>query len=313
MRRLLAVVLLALSGVSHAAIQTQEIPYTSADGTKLIGYYAYDDAVKGPRPGVVVVHEWWGLNDYAKRRARDLAGLGYSALAIDMYGDGKNTEHPKDALAFMQAALKDGKAASARFQAGLDLLKKQPQTDPDKIAAIGYCFGGSTVLNMALEGMDLQAVASFHGGGLHTAEATSPHLLIPKTNAQYLILVADNAEGVVAGMDMTFSGFPIGRVRRIELADTGNVRILIRHILARIQHQHHHIGGLDGLQGRFGLEGLRRIDHGRAVGQTAQVGRDHAEAMIERHRDAQPVLMGELDRLGREALAQLDVAPLPAR
>ena len=163
MHRLLAVVLLAFSAASHAAIQTQEIPYTSADGTKLIGYYAYDDAVKGPRPGVVVVHEWWGLNDYSKRRARDLAGLGYSALAIDMYGDGKNTEHPKDAMAFMQAALKDGKAASARFQAGLDLLKKQPHTDPDKIAAIGYCFGGKVVLDMARQGVPLDGVVSFHG------------------------------------------------------------------------------------------------------------------------------------------------------
>ncbi|WHS59013.1 dienelactone hydrolase family protein [Pseudomonas sp. G2-4] len=172
MRRLLAVFLLALSGASHAAIQTQEIPYTTADGTKLIGYYAYDDAVKGPRPGVVVVHEWWGLNDYAKRRARDLAGLGYSALAIDMYGDGKNTEHPKDAMAFMQAALKDGKAASARFQAGLDLLRKQPQTDPDKIAAIGYCFGGKVVLDAARQGVPLAGVVSFHGALVTNTPAT---------------------------------------------------------------------------------------------------------------------------------------------
>ncbi|MDB6446989.1 MULTISPECIES: dienelactone hydrolase family protein [Pseudomonas] len=172
MRRLLAVLLLAFSGASHAAIQTQEIPYTSADGTKLIGYYAYDDAIKGPRPGVVVVHEWWGLNDYAKRRARDLAGLGYSALAIDMYGDGKNTEHPKDAMAFMQAALKDGKAASARFQAGLDLLKKQPQTDPDKLAAIGYCFGGKVVLDAARQGVPLAGVVSFHGALVTNTPAT---------------------------------------------------------------------------------------------------------------------------------------------
>ncbi|WP_417695924.1 dienelactone hydrolase family protein [Pseudomonas sp.] len=172
MHRLLAVVLLAFSAASHAAIQTQEIPYTSADGTKLMGYYAYDDAVKGPRPGVVVVHEWWGLNDYSKRRARDLAGLGYSALAIDMYGDGKNTEHPKDAMAFMQAALKDGKAASARFQAGLDLLKKQPHTDPDKIAAIGYCFGGKVVLDAARQGVPLAGVVSFHGALVTNTPAT---------------------------------------------------------------------------------------------------------------------------------------------
>ena len=127
----------------------------------MIGYYAYDDAIKGPRPGVVVVHEFWGLNDYAKRRARDLAGLGYSALAIDMYGDGKNTEHPKDAMAFMQAVLKDSAVASARFQAGLDLLKKQPQTDPNKMAAIGYCFGGGVVLNAARQGVPLGGCRQF--------------------------------------------------------------------------------------------------------------------------------------------------------
>jgi dienelactone hydrolase len=160
---LFALFLLAVSGLTQAAIKTQEIPYQSSDGTRLIGYYAYDDAIKGQRPGVVVVHEWWGLNDYTKRRARDLAGLGYSALAIDMYGDGKNTEHPKDAMAFMQAALKDSAAASARFQAGLDLLKKQTQTDPEKIAAIGYCFGGAVVLNAARQGVPLAGVVSFHG------------------------------------------------------------------------------------------------------------------------------------------------------
>lgn len=172
MRMFLTLVLLAMSGLSQAAIQTQEIPYQSADGTKLIGYYAYDDAIKGPRPGVVVVHEWWGLNDYAKRRARDLAGLGYSALAIDMFGDGKNTEHAKDAMAFMQAALKDSAAANARFQAGLDLLKKQPQTDPNKVAAIGYCFGGKVVLDAARRGVPLAGVVSFHGALATNTPAT---------------------------------------------------------------------------------------------------------------------------------------------
>jgi len=173
MRMFLAFVLLALSGLSQAAIQTREIPYQSADGTKMIGYFAYDDALKGPRPGVVVVHEFWGLHDSAKRRARDLAGLGYSALAIDMYGDGKNTEHPKDAMAFMQAVTKDSAVSSARFQAGLDLLKKQPQTDPHKIAAIGYCFGGGVVLNAARQGVPLAGVVSFHGA-LATNTPTTP-------------------------------------------------------------------------------------------------------------------------------------------
>lgn len=212
MRRLLAVVLLAISGVSQAAIQTQELPYTSADGTKLIGYYAYDDTVKGPRPGVVVVHEWWGLNDYAKRRARDLAGLGYSALAIDMYGDGKNTEHPKDAMAFMQAALKDGKAASARFQAGLDLLKKQPQTDPDKLAAIGYCFGGKVVLDAARQGVPLAGVVSFHGALVTNTPATPGSVkakVLVEHGALDSMVTQDNVTAFKSEMDK--AGAEIGR------------------------------------------------------------------------------------------------------
>jgi dienelactone hydrolase len=204
MRVFLAFVLLALSGLGQAAIKTQEIPYQSADGTKLIGYYAYDDALKGPRPGVVVVHEWWGLNDYAKRRARDLAGLGYSALAIDMYGDGKNTEHPKDAMAFMQAALKDSAAASARFQAGLDLLKQQPQTDPDKIAAIGYCFGGGVVLNAARQGLPLAGVVSFHGVLATSTPATPGNVkakILVEHGAMDSMVTPENVAAFKAEMD----------------------------------------------------------------------------------------------------------------
>lgn len=110
MRLLTALLLFAFAASASAAIKTQEIPYESTDGTKMIGYFAYDDAKSGIRPGVIVVHEFWGLNDYAKRRARDLAALGYSALAIDMYGNGKHTEHPNDAKAFMAEALKNANA-----------------------------------------------------------------------------------------------------------------------------------------------------------------------------------------------------------
>ena len=204
MRMFLALVLIALSGLSQAAIKAQEIPYQSADGTRLIGYYAYDDSIKGPRPGVVVVHEWWGLNDYAKRRARDLAALGYSALAIDMYGDGKNTEHPKDAMAFMQAALKDSTASSARFQAGLDLLKQQPQTDPQKLAAIGYCFGGAVVLNAARQGVPLAGVVSFHGA-LATQTPATPGKVKAKILVEHgaldSMVTADNVAAFKAEMD----------------------------------------------------------------------------------------------------------------
>lgn len=173
MRYLFALALLSCASLTQAAVQTREIPYQDADGKRLIGYYAYDDAIDGKRPGVVVVHEWWGLNDYAKRRARDLAGLGYSALAIDMYGDGKHTEHPADAMAFMKAALENLQAAAKRFDAGLELLKIQPKTDPDKLAAIGYCFGGKVVLDAARRGDELAGVVSFHGA-LVTQTPASP-------------------------------------------------------------------------------------------------------------------------------------------
>lgn len=204
MRMLVALVLLTLGSLSQAAIKTQEIPYRSTDGTQLIGYYAYDDALQGPRPGIVVVHEWWGLNDYAKRRARDLAALGYSALAIDMYGQGKHTEHPADAMAFMQATLKDNAAASARFNAGLELLKQQPQTDPQKLAAIGYCFGGKIVLDAARQGVPLAGVVSFHGA-LATATPATPGSVKAKIlvehGAQDSMVTADNVTIFKAEMD----------------------------------------------------------------------------------------------------------------
>jgi len=204
MRMLVALVLLTLGSLSQAAIKTQEIPYRSTDGTQLIGYYAYDDALQGPRPGIVVAHEWWGLNDYAKRRARDLAALGYSALAIDMYGQGKHTEHPADAMAFMQAALKDSTAASARFNAGLELLKQQPQTDPQKLAAIGYCFGGKIVLDAARQGLPLAGVVSFHGA-LATATPATPGSVKAKIlvehGAQDSMVTADNVTTFKTEMD----------------------------------------------------------------------------------------------------------------
>ncbi|MGY4526120.1 dienelactone hydrolase family protein [Pseudomonas sp. TE21394] len=163
MRVLLAVTLMCSAALAQAAVQTREIPYQDADGNRLVGYYAYDDAVEGKRPGIVVVHEWWGLNDYAKRRARDLAALGYNALAIDMYGDGKHTEHPADAQAFMAEALKDPKAAERRFDAGVELLKLQPNTNKHQLGAVGYCFGGKVVLDAARRGEKLDGVVSFHG------------------------------------------------------------------------------------------------------------------------------------------------------
>ena len=157
---------------SHAAVRGKEVTY-SANGTTLKGYIAYDDALKGARPGILVVHEWWGHNEYARKRARMFAKHGYTALALDMYGDGKQAHHPDDAGKFAGEVGKNAALAKARFDAALELLKQQKSVDAANIAAVGYCFGGTVVLEMARAGEPLKAVASFHGGltTSHPAEA----------------------------------------------------------------------------------------------------------------------------------------------
>jgi dienelactone hydrolase len=134
-----------------------------ADDSHLKGFIAYDSGIKGKRPGILLVHEWWGLNEYARKRAEMLAGLGYTALAVDMYGDGKQAEHPDEAGAFAHEVMQNSEVERDRFMAALELLKKQPTVDPERIAAIGYCFGGGVVLQMARSGVDLDGVVSFHG------------------------------------------------------------------------------------------------------------------------------------------------------
>jgi dienelactone hydrolase len=150
------------AALARAEIKTQEIDYKAGD-TALQGFLAYDDAVKGKRPGVLVVHEWWGLNQNARDQAVRLAKAGYVGFALDMYGKGKLATHPKDATAFMEATMKDQKVVAARFDAARDLLKKQPQVDPAKIGVFGYCFGGAVALIRARAGEDLRAVVTFHG------------------------------------------------------------------------------------------------------------------------------------------------------
>ena len=156
---------------AQAGITTEEIKYKVGD-TEFTGYLAYDDAIKGKRPGVIVVHEWWGHNDYARGRAEKLAALGYTGFAVDMYGTGKLAAHPKDATAFMGAIMGDFNVAKSRFEKAHALLRSHASVDGTKIAAIGYCMGGAIVLNMAKSGADLKGVASFHGslGPAVTAE-----------------------------------------------------------------------------------------------------------------------------------------------
>lgn len=135
----------------------------SSDSTTLKGCMVYDNNVKGKRPGVLIVHEWWGLNDYARMRARMLAELGYTAFALDMFGEGKTATHPEDAQKFASEIFSNLKMGEDRFMAAYDFLKEQETVESNNIAAIGYCFGGGVVLHMASLGTDLKAVASFHG------------------------------------------------------------------------------------------------------------------------------------------------------
>jgi dienelactone hydrolase len=164
MKRIFAGILVCvcMHSLSHAAIQEEEITYSSGD-TTLKGFLAYDDAVAGQRPGVLVVHEWWGHNDYARKSARMLSGMAYTAYAVDMYGDGKLAQHPDDAGKFAGEVKKNMAVAEARFRAALELLQNQPTVDSGRVAAIGYCFGGGIVLEMARRGVDLDGVVSYHG------------------------------------------------------------------------------------------------------------------------------------------------------
>ena len=147
---------------ARAALHTEAVEYKQGD-TVLVGYLAYDDTSTERRPGVLVVHEWWGLNDYAKRRAELLAQKGYIAFALDMYGGGKTTDHPKQAGEWATFVRQNREVGTQRFLAAYELLRNHEMTERGKIAAIGYCFGGYIVLAMAQEGVDLRGVVSFHG------------------------------------------------------------------------------------------------------------------------------------------------------
>lgn len=162
MKRLIFGLLVLTLAAARADIVTREVSYPAGSVTAR-GFLAAPKG-EGKHPGVLVVHEWWGLNDYARTRAEKLAALGYVALAVDMYGDGKTAGHPKDAGAFAGAVMKDLPEARKRFEAALSFLAKQPEVDASQLAAIGYCFGGGIVLQMACDGVPgLKAVASFHG------------------------------------------------------------------------------------------------------------------------------------------------------
>jgi dienelactone hydrolase len=206
--------LLLLSGSLQAALVTEEVAYQDGD-TTLKGYLAYDDAVVGARPGVLVVHEWWGHNAYARKRAELLAGMGYTALAVDMYGEGKTADHPDNAKAFMMAVKQSLPLMQSRFMAAYDFLRGQASVDGSRLGAIGYCFGGGVVLEMARQGLDLKGVASFHGGlaGNTVAEPgkVKAKVLVANGAADPMVtpemIDAFKAEMAAAGVDLRFYNY----------------------------------------------------------------------------------------------------------
>ena len=159
----LVAAILGWANVSNAAVQTKAVPYKHGDAV-LEGYLAWDDTIQGRRPGVLVVHEWMGLGDYAQTRARKLAAMGYVAFAIDMYGKDIRPKTPQEAAAQVGIYKQDRALMRARALAGLEVLRSNPLCDPKRIAAIGYCFGGTVVLEIARSGADVAGVVSFHGG-----------------------------------------------------------------------------------------------------------------------------------------------------
>jgi len=172
MKKLILMLWLCCFGTAvQAEVVGKEVGY-DVDGATMRGYIAYDDDIKGKRPGVLVVPEWWGQNEYARTRARMLAALGYTALAVDMYGEGMVADNPEDASTLASGVTTDMDLEKTRFEAAMQYLRNDPTVQANEIAAFGYCFGGGVVLNMARIGEDLKGVASFHGvlGTNHHAE-----------------------------------------------------------------------------------------------------------------------------------------------
>ena len=159
---------IAMVASAQAAIREEPVTYTDGEAT-MKGFVVYDDASQAKRPGIIMVHEWWGITNHMHNQARKLAQQGYTVLIADMFGDAKTADNPKDAGALASSVMKNPAAMQSRFKAAQEQLAKQASVNPQRIGAVGYCFGGAVVLNMARAGADLAAVAGFHASlGLNT-------------------------------------------------------------------------------------------------------------------------------------------------
>lgn len=206
---------LFLSNLTQAAAEIAETQITLPNDLGTATLYRNTEQ-SSASAGVIVVHEWWGLNQYAKDRAKMLAEAGYTAIAVDMYGHGKVADHPNDAQGFMQAALENPDKVSARFNAAKDILKKHKNVDPSRVYAMGYCFGGAVVLNQARLGNDLAGVASFHGSLSAAVEAKpgdiKAKVLVAHGGADPMVPVEQVTgfiqEMLTLGVDLEFLNYP---------------------------------------------------------------------------------------------------------
>ncbi len=203
---LIAIALLGLTAVNaDARLVSKSVSYHQGDA-ELNGYLAYDDSIQGKRPGVLVIHEWWGLNEYIKRRADMLAQLGFVAFAADIYGKGKVTQHPKEAGEWSKEVMSNIETWRDRAKAGLEVLKKDPNTDPARIAAIGFCFGGSTVQQLAFSGAPVKGVVSFHGSLVsppdEQAERVKVKFLIEHGSSDHMV-TSDKVKEYIEAMNRT--------------------------------------------------------------------------------------------------------------
>jgi len=211
-RFLAAIIMWAVSSFAFASINEKVIELPNELGSAVL--YSNSEA-RGKQPGIIVVHEWWGLNDYARDRARQLAKAGYTAIAVDMYGHGKVADHPDNAKAFMEKAMENPQVMTARFNAAKSILAAQKRVDAKRIFAVGYCFGGGVVLNQARMGNDLAGVASFHGSlgsdikpaagdikaRILVAHGAADPFVTPDTVAEFM------KDMMNAGADLTFISY----------------------------------------------------------------------------------------------------------
>ena len=186
-----ALCVVAMIGNAKAAIREEPVTYVDGEAT-MKGFVVYDDATETKRPGIVMVHEWWGITKHIHSEARRFAEQGYTVFVADMYGDAKTADNPKDAAAFASSVMKNPAVMESRFNAARGELAKQASVDPQRVGAIGHCFGGAVVLNMARAGADLAAVAGLHATlGLNT-QAPAPGTIKAK------ILILNGADDPMA-------------------------------------------------------------------------------------------------------------------